>query len=336
MSTNQPSLMDEVPSELKPYVQAMTGASGLDEFDAITSVLFAITTHLDLEQYPILVYLGARGTGKSAAMKQLFPMCKDSKWIYGMTFASQRDEVKDTRTVFVDEADIVDSNAELTSLYTRRYLKETGMIKAKARGHYGAWVMEPCNIFGATVMAKRTAIGDVALRSRAIIIRTAYRLGNYDYKDIGDVSEIASGISNKVRQRLSEIGELDRVYQTWSSLLAVADELDMPAWHNKCIEIQAKEAEAMVGGRGYEPSEAILQAIDILGRDVNGERIDKSVRISEFVRVLKEEFALSLRHNQIEEEAKGKGFEAGKSKGYPTIKIKKDLLDRLLPDTEEG
>jgi len=71
--------MDEVPRELKPYVKAMTGASGLDEFDAITSVLFAITTHLDLEQYLTLVYLGARGTGKTAAMKQLFPMCRGSK-----------------------------------------------------------------------------------------------------------------------------------------------------------------------------------------------------------------------------------------------------------------
>jgi len=333
MTTNQPSLMDEVPRELKPYVKAMTGASGLDEFDAITSVLFAITTHLDLEQYPILVYLGNRATGKSVAMRQLFPMCKDSKWINGRTYATQRDEVKDTRTVFVDEADIIDNNADLTDLYTRRYLEQTGMIKAKVRGHYGVWVMEPCNIFGATVMAKRTPIGDVALRSRAIIIRTDFRSGDYQYTEIGDVSRIASHIVGKVKQILSEIGEVDRVYQTWSSPFAIAKELGMPAWHNKCIEIQAKEAEAMKGGRGYEPSEAILQAIDISSRDsVSHKRVDMSVRISNIVRVVKEEFAIPLKPAQVKEEAEAKGFEAGSTGGYPTIKVKKELLDSLLPE----
>ncbi len=56
-------LIDEAPDAVKPYISAMLGASGLSEFDAVTSVLFAIATHIDLEQYPILVYLGARGTG---------------------------------------------------------------------------------------------------------------------------------------------------------------------------------------------------------------------------------------------------------------------------------
>lgn len=333
MSASQPSLMDEVPKELKPYVQAMRGASGLDEFGAITSVLFAIATHFDLEQYPILVYLGSRGTGKTVAMKQLLPMCKDSKWICGRTYATQRDELKDTRTAFVDETDIIDNNTELTDLYTRRYLKQTGIVKAKVRGHYGAWVMEPCNILGATVMAKRTPIGDVALRSRAIIIRTDFHSGDYRYTEIGGVSGIASHIVGKVKEILSEVGEVDRVYQTWSSQLAIAQELGMPAWRNKCIEIQVREAEAMAGGQGYEPSEAILQAIDILSRDsVSHKRVDGSVRISDVVRVVKEEFALNLKPAQIREEADAKGFQVGVLHGYPTIKVKKELLDTLLPE----
>lgn len=201
------------------------------------------------------------------------------------------------------------------------------------RGRYGGWVMEPYNIFGATVMAKRTSIGDVALRSRAIIIRTVYREENYSYTQIRDVSLIASGVAGKVKQRLSEIGEIDRVYQTWSAPLAIAQELDMPAWRGKCIEIQAKEAEAMKGGRGYEPSEAILQAIDISSRDsVSHKRVDKSVRISDIVRVVKEEFAIPLKPTQVKEEAEAKGFEAGSTGGYPTIKVSKELLDTLLPE----
>jgi hypothetical protein len=88
----------------------------------------------------------------------------------------------------------------------------------------------------------------------------------------------------------------------------------------------------MAGGQGYEPSEAILQAIDILSRDINGKRDDKSIKISEVVKVLKEEFALILRHNQIKEEAEAKGFQTGGLHGYPVIKVKKELLDSLLPE----
>ena len=333
MSPNQQSLMDEVPRELKPYVKAMTGASGLNEFDAITSVLFAIATHLDLEQYPILVYLGTLGTGKSAAMKQLFPMCNGSSWIHGRTYAAHRNAlIEGIRTAFVDEADYVDSSPKLTDLYTCRYSKQDGTTEKNEQVLPGVWQLRTYGIFGATVMAKRAPIGDVALRSRAIIIRTVYREENYGYTQIGDVSRIASGVAGKVRQRLAEIGEVDRVYQTWSSPLAIAKELGMAAWCSKCMEIQAKEAEAMVGGRGYEPSEAILQAIDILSRDINEKRVDKSIRISEVVRVVKEEFALSLKPPQIREEAEARGFEAGRTAGYPTIKVKKELLDSLLPE----
>lgn len=336
MTTNQSvSLMDELPDTVKPHVRAMLGASGLSQFDAITSVLFAITTHLDLEQYPILVYLGARGTGKSAAMKQLFKMCKESKWIQGRTPATQRNALDKVRTAFLDEADIVDHNSELTDLYTRRYLRETGTVEANVRQPFGLWGMQPFDIFGATVMAKRTPIADVALRSRSIIIHTTYRFGEYGYAEVGDISGIASSMAVGVRRIISEIGEVDRVYQTWSSLLAIAQEFDMTDWREEALAIQVQEAEALAGGQGYEPSDAILQAIDIACRDdVSHERKDQSVKISDIVRIVREEFSIPLRASQIRDEANSKGFEIGRLHGYPVIKVKKDLIDALLP--EEG
>jgi len=48
--------------------------------------------------------------------------------------------------------------------------------------------------------------------------------------------------------------------------------------------------------------------------------------------VVRDEFALSLKHNQIREEAEAKGFETTRTHGgYPAIKIRKDQLDKLLP-----
>jgi hypothetical protein len=330
-------LMDELSDRVKPYVRAMLGASGLNEFDAITSVLFAITTHIDLGQYPILVYLGARATGKSEAMKQLFPMCRGAKRIQGRTYAAHRNELKEgVRTALVDEADGVDTNADLTDLYTKRYSKETGTMQVNEPARVGReWELKPHDIFGATVMAKRTAIADVALRSRCIIIRTTYRLRNYKVTPIGNVSGIASSVADRAKRRLSEIGGVDRVWQTWSPLVTIAKELGMTEWEREANDVIVQEAEALAGGQGYEPSEAILQAINILSRDgVNGNRVDKPIHISEVVRVVKEEFALALKPNQIKEEAEARGFQTSTLHGYPVIKVKKDLLDRLLP--EEG
>lgn len=106
---------DNVADNIKPYVQAMMDNSGLNEFDATTSVLFALLTHIDVPQYPLLLFLRVAGSGKSSAMKQLFPMCKQPKWVSGATTAVQRNQLVDTRTAFIEEADTLD-----TDLYTRQ------------------------------------------------------------------------------------------------------------------------------------------------------------------------------------------------------------------------
>ncbi len=163
---------DRVGEQIEPFVRAMMGASALDEFSAAASVLFAISTHIDLPQYPILVYLGAKGTCKTEAMKRLMPMCKDSKLIEGSTFATQNRALVNTRTAFLDEADAIDSNSQLTDLYTKRFLKSTGTIAVNVPVKGRAWEPERRNIFGATVMTKRAPIADVALRSRAVVLET--------------------------------------------------------------------------------------------------------------------------------------------------------------------
>ncbi|MBF4481858.1 hypothetical protein [Dehalococcoides mccartyi] len=122
-------LTERIAAPLRPYVSALMNASRLNEFDATTCALFATTTYLDLAQYPILVFLGTRGSGKSAAMNQLYFMCKGAKRITGTTFATQRNQLENTRTAFLDEADIIDASATLIDLYTKRYLRETGNLQ---------------------------------------------------------------------------------------------------------------------------------------------------------------------------------------------------------------
>jgi hypothetical protein len=333
MVENQPSEKYPVPNNIVPYVKAMQKAAGLSQFDAITSVLFAMGTHIDLEHYPMLVYLGVAGSGKSSAMKQLLPMCKGSKWIKGKTEAAQRSALKGVRTAFVEEADNMDTN--LTDLYTRRYSRETGTIEVLEKGHGGTWQPQTYDIFGATVMHRRVSIADVGLRSRCIIIRTKSEIGNYGFTQIGDISGLASKVSEGLKRHIKEMGGVDRVQQTWNPVYLTAQELGMEEWAREAFDVINQEAATLKGGQGYEPSEAILRAVDILSRDtVSQKRTDISVRVSQIVGVLKEEFVLTLKPSQIKEEAEAKGFETGMLHGYQVIKVKKELLDKLLP--EEG
>lgn len=322
----------ERPSALEPFVSAMQGASGLSEFDAITSVLFAVTTHLDLEKYPILVYLGVAGSGKSAAMKQLFPMCKGPTWIHGNTLATQRNALDGVRTAFLEEGDRVD-DLQLTDLYTKRYSRQTGFVEVNvARTKGGGYELQKQDVFGATVMHRRMSLADVALRSRAIIIRTKYQYGEYGFTKLGDVSAIAATVATKVTSRIADMGELDRVQDTWNGPYLVAEQLGMRDWTKKAMDVIEAEAEALKGGQGYEPGEAILQAIDILSQSETGKREDRSIRVSEVVQIVKEQFALTIKPNVVKEEAEAKGFQTGLSKGYRVIKVKKELLDELLPE----
>lgn len=313
-------------SQLQPYVEALLGASGLSEFDAVTSVLYAIATHLDLEEYPLLVYQGVAGSGKSSAMKQLFPMCKGSEWIRGKTPAAQQRELKlGVSTAFVEEGDKIDND-----LYTCRFSKQTGEMSINEPDGAG-WKLTPYNIFGATVLHRRVSIGDVGLRSRSIVIRTKFKPDNYQIRPIGDVSMIAL--------KLKQAGafEYNRIWQTWSPLITIGAQLGMTDWLQQATKTIDRETENLRGGQGFEPSEAILRALDILSRkeSVNHERTDKTVRVSEIVVVVRDEFAIYLRPYQITQEIttgeEFKGLEVVTLHGYPAIKISKGVLDKLLP-----
>jgi hypothetical protein len=319
-----------IDTRVQPYVTAMQGASGLSEFDAITSVLYAIVTHIDLEEYPILCYLGVAGSGKSEAMKQLFPMCRGSKLIQGTTLPSHRDALVSVRTAFVEEADNL--TPDLIRLYTKRYMRQTATEDIKAPIAGRKWESKSLDIFGATVMHRRVPLNDLGLRSRAITIRTTYRPGSYKRTTTQDLSGLADSIASNVKRGITGT-VIDRVQQTWNSIHVVSQELGMKDWGRHAIDVMVREAEILAGGQGFEPGEAILQTIDILSRD-SSVRQDKSIHISDVVRTIKDEFALILKPMQVKEEAESRGFSTGMLHGYPVIKVKKELLDKLLP--EEG
>jgi len=299
--------------KILPYVLAMTGASGLSENEAKLCVYYALASHFNFENIPILAFIGATGTGKSEAMKQLFPMVK-GKWIAAKTTAGLREDLKDVRVAFIDESDKVDEE-----LLTLRFNKETGMVKTnKPQG--AGWQEVRENIFGATVLARRTPIADVALRSRCLIIKTKPKEGNYKRtpdKDLPDSGDLSKAVNWLKKQMNIEQASSGRVNQTWNLLLEVAKyDPDWLSWANEQIRLEQSN---LKGGQGYEPQEAVLKALDALARNAFGKRDTKSVRISDIKRFLWDEYELKMKGNQIMEMLGDLGFETKPISGYDSV-----------------
>ncbi len=93
---------------LEPYIEVLTGASGITEEQARICVLYALCTHRDdLDSMPILPIMGMTGTGKSWLLDQMQLLVKDPKIATATTYATMRDEMVGCRTYIIDEADKV-------------------------------------------------------------------------------------------------------------------------------------------------------------------------------------------------------------------------------------
>ena len=78
----------------------------------------------------------------------------------------------------------------------KRYDVKTGTISYKRNCGGNYWKPLRANIFGATIIVRRTPFQDPALTSRSIMIRTQYKVGNYDIRPF-----------KKVRENLDEMAE---------------------------------------------------------------------------------------------------------------------------------
>ena len=150
------------------YISALIRASGISRQQAKTCFYYAIATHLlpdNLELMPILAIIGALGTGKSKLMAQLGKMVKQSKLIGAESQSTLRDELDGTVTALIDEGDKV-----YEPYLQRRYAKETSSISFKQEAGDIGWRKVEADIFGATIIVRRTPFADQATKSRSIVI----------------------------------------------------------------------------------------------------------------------------------------------------------------------
>jgi hypothetical protein len=155
---------------LEPYIEALTGASGITEDQARICLIYALCTYRDgLEKKPILAIRGMTGTGKSALLSQMELFVKNPVRARASTYATTREEMFGCHTYLVDEGDKISEHLLLCR--TDETISEI-TIMAPARGQ--GWKPKTGDVFGYTVIARRSPFGDAAVRNRAIVINTKY------------------------------------------------------------------------------------------------------------------------------------------------------------------
>jgi len=187
---------------IMPYVEALKKAGNLDENQAKTLVYFCIMTWSDEPKIrPIVNLNGETGTGKNGIMKQMMPWCHDAKWIVGRekTSAQLRDELANTTTAFVDEADKTNDPKSSENWYQLRY-EETGKnfsYRRQKLNRSGDSVSEQvtCNHFGYTVLHTQNEFQSGEMERRTLRIRI--------YKNSDRLYVITEGLSHGILAQIA-------------------------------------------------------------------------------------------------------------------------------------
>jgi len=159
---------------LTPYIKALISISNPTENQAKTGVYYSVTTYNKNPRVkPILNLDGESGTGKNPLMEQMKLWCNKPKWIKGenKTSAQMRNELANTRTAFVEEADKTKDQKECENWYKLRYdrsseetkytaqmtstVREQNYNKNLTTNHFGYTVLHTQNPFQAGELDRR-------------------------------------------------------------------------------------------------------------------------------------------------------------------------------------
>ena len=314
----------------KKAIPAIMRASGITKEQARTCLYYVIATYFlpdDIDIMPILLIVGPQGTGKTELLKQLYTMANNPKIIAAESIPTLRDNLTSTTTAIIDEGDNIHEQYLI-----QRYDKETSTITYKKNLGGSYWRTIKANIFGATIIARRTPFRDAATTSRSITIRTFYNPGNYRITRFRKASDKLSNIASRINleEKTSE-----RIRNNWMPLRAIAQYFKDKEWLEYSNQETKKYTRVLVGSHKLEPEQALLLVLrENMTMLISGTEhvITGDVKVSNVRHELRSEFDCQLSNTQIEEIASALGFRVVTHSGYPKIKCEQELLERLLEE----
>jgi len=236
---------------------------------AKTCIYYALATHY-IDKYtwfPALCFIGAPGTGKSKSLDIMARLCNKPFRITchaTMTPATLRDELVSSKkrvTAIVEEADLYPNRKQLQGYIINRVDKaRTSGIAVKELVETDAgiqgWKTHHKKAYGATVVHDRNSLDDLAAESRAIVINTTYKEGNYiDPPDKLSLSNIKTGLVP------SYFSSGSRAFDTWKPLLEMASGQNDDDWLIWAYEQVEEAIGNLRDGHGYEEKQAVFAQV---------------------------------------------------------------------------
>jgi len=256
-------------TNLEPCIEALMGAGNLNENQAKTLTYYSIMTWSEEPTIrPIIDLNGESGTGKNGIMKQMAKLCREPKWINARnaTPAQLRNQLADTVTALVEEADKTTSPKECENWYQMRY-EDTGQKVSYGRLHVttkGKQLVreETHNHFGYTILHTQNPFQSTEMDRRILRI-TIFKDSSRGYK-ITDVpnSSVLVEIGLEVDWGKEIEGALSNsAWDVWLPLMRVADHIGDTTFLEYAKEQIRLKTEEDDLSKIYEPKGIVLSEI---------------------------------------------------------------------------
>jgi hypothetical protein len=177
-STNiTPNLSDSLDVASACIDACLRIGTGLGGFERKIIAYYCLATYSlpHMSKFPMLVFKGPMGTGKSSALKVVRKFARKPKSISlrGRTQATIRDALAECcdGTAVIEEGDNAWKQTDAESLLSDRYQRDTAEAAIKKPCGDGSWETHTQNYFGATVIHRRTPFSDAALQGRSVTVR---------------------------------------------------------------------------------------------------------------------------------------------------------------------
>jgi hypothetical protein len=331
VAVDLPKPYESICPSLDTYIRIMRQPSGLTENQAKTCVYWSIGTYglAERQRYPVLVFQGAYGTGKSDSMRTMQQLVHKPVHLgSGLTPAALRDRLAGAKeaTAFIEEADGI-----YEKLILQRYERGTSKKTVKKAISSGVYEDITLDLFGATVLHKRNPFKDLALTDRSIVIKTQKQEGDFAVPDLSrdECERVMQSLWEEARKYLEELHLQGRSGDVWQPLINIAQALGDAVWCEYAIGEVEKALKKAKAGASYEVDNVFLLA---LYHEAGGASQETRVSLKVIGHFAKDEYNVWLTPQQIHQIAEDLGFEVKVSGGITKVIVSPQQLKSKMAE----
>jgi hypothetical protein len=324
--------------------EALSLVCGLAARDRERVTYYTLATHAveSLDTFPLLVFKGPMGCGKSQALKVAHAFAHKAGAISlpSMTLPTVRDELAACHngTAIIEEADQGWKDAAtLEQMLSNRYQRATAKASLKQSRSDGNWDTAHRELFGATILHRRQPFADAALNGRSVIV-PFHADHNRTYAKAEGLPQLERG-RQLVREFTFQLPAVEqppniaaRVFDTYRPLVAASVACGDGGFLASIMRFLETETLSLKEAQSIEPEGLVLRAL-IACMSVGGRlNFTTYVPFRDLADFIWQNYHFPLRHQQIGTIARDLGFQTKESHGVTKVVPKAATLLRACAE----